>query len=78
MKNSKVIEAFILGKKGRAGNLFTDGQDLYSYNLKIGETRGTQKVVFNYTSKGEYESQTTSKHVNATKRAGALLVEVGG
>ena len=78
MKNSKVIEAFMYGYEGKAGNLFTDGQDLYSYNLKIGETRGTQKVVFNYTAKGEYQSQTTSNHVNATKRAGALLVEVGG
>jgi len=78
MKNSKVIEAFILGKKGKAGNLCTDGQDLYSYGLKIGETRGAQKVVFNYTAKGEFQSQTTSNHVNATKRAGALLVEVGG
>ena len=78
MKNNQVIEAFICGRKGRAGRLSTDGQSLYSYDLKIGETRGAQKVVFNYTSKGEYHSQTTSKHVNATKRAGALLVEVGG
>lgn len=78
MKNSQVIEAFIYGRKGEAGNLSTDGQALYSYGLKIGETRGTQKVVFNYTAKGIYHSQTTSNHVNATKRAGALLIEVGG
>ena len=78
MKNIQVIEAFISGKKGKAGNLFTDGQDLYSYGLKIGETRGSQKIVFDYTATGQYKSQTTSNHVNATKRAGALLVEVGG
>ena len=78
MKNSQVIEAFIYGRIGRAKNLYTDGQTLYSYGLRIGETRGVQKVVFNYTAKGEYQSQTTSNHVNATKRAGALLVEVGG
>ena len=78
MKNSKVIEAFIYGYEGKAGNLCTDGRNLYSYGLKIGETRGTQKVVFDYTATGEYQSQTTSNHVNATKRAGALLVEVGG
>mgnify|MGYP003128386584 CR=1 FL=1 len=78
MKNNQVIEAFICGRKGRAGRLRTDGQTLYSYELKIGETRGAQKVVFNYTEKGDYQSHTTTRHVNAAKRAGALLIEVGG
>jgi len=78
MKNNQVIEAFICGRKGRAGRLSTDGQTLYSYDLKIGETRCAQIVVFDYTATGDYQSATTSRHVNAAKRAGALLVEVGG
>jgi len=78
MKNNQVIEAFIYSRKGRSGRLSTDGQSLYSYDLKIGETRGAQKVVFDYTATGEYQSATTSRHVNAAKLAGALLVEVGG
>ena len=77
MTNKQVAQLFISGNAARAGRLWTDGQDLYSYDLKIGETRGIQKVVFNYTAKGVYQSQTTSTHVRLAERCGAKLIEVG-
>ncbi len=77
MKNKEVIQSFINNNYGRAGNLMTDGNDLFSYGLKIGETRVGYKVVFNYTASGEYQSKTTSKHVRLAERCGAKLIEVG-
>jgi hypothetical protein len=77
MKNKQVAQSFVDGNSGRAGRLWTDGNDLFSYGLKIGETRGVQKVVFNYTRSGDFKSQTTTKHVHLAKQCGALLVEVG-
>ena len=77
MKNKQVAQSFIDGISGRAGRLWTDGNDLFSYGLKIGETRGAQKVVFNYTRSGRFESQTTSRHVRLAEQCGAKLIEVG-
>ena len=77
MKNKQVAQSFIDGNSGRAGRLWTDGNNLFSYGLKIGETRGAQKVVFNYTRSGQFESQTTSTHVRLAERCGAKLIEVG-
>ena len=77
MTNKQVAQLFISGNAGRAGRLWTDGNDLVSYGLKIGETRGVQKVVFNYTRSGHFKSQTTSTHVRLTERCGAKLIEVG-
>ena len=77
MTNKQAVQSFILGHHGRAGHVYTDGQDLFSYGLKIGETRGAQKVVFNYTRSGQFESQTTSTHVRLAERCGAKLIEVG-
>jgi hypothetical protein len=46
------------------GHLRTDGQDLYSYDLKIGYTRPNgEKVLEQFTMKGDYRSHTTSRHV---------------
>ena len=77
MTNKQVVQSFIRGRRGRAGHIRTDGQDLFSYDLKIGETRGGQKIVFNYTRSGHFESQTTSKHVRLAEQCGAKLIEVG-
>ena len=77
MKNEEVIQSFISGTAGRAGNLMTNGSQLWSYGLLIGETRGAQKVVFNYTASGRFRSKTTSKHVRITERHGAKLINVG-
>jgi hypothetical protein len=77
MKNKEAIQSFIRGHHGQAGRIWTDGNDLFSYGLKIGETRGAQKVVFNYTRSGQFKSQTTSVHVKLAERCGALLIEAG-
>ena len=77
MKNKEAIQSFIRGHYGQSGRIWTDGKDLYSYGLKIGETRGAQKVVFNYTRSGHFKSQTTSVHVRLAERCGAKLIEAG-
>ena len=77
MTNKKAVQSFIRGIHAQAGRIWTDGENLFSYGLKIGETRGVQKVVFNYTRSGHFKSQTTSKHVRLVERCGAKLIEVG-
>ncbi len=52
--------------KSFTDNYWTDGYDLYSYQLKIGETLpdGT-KILYDYTrTAGSFISATTSRHVN--------------
>jgi hypothetical protein len=52
--------------KSFTDNYWTDGYDLYSYQLKIGETLpdGT-KMLYDYTkAAGRFISATTSRHVN--------------
>jgi hypothetical protein len=67
MRNENVIRAWLNGQRASAGNLSTDGSNLYSYNLLIGEGSGT--AIFNHTAGGgSYYSQTTSTHVGLAKR----------
>ena len=72
--NDGVIDAFLNCKTANAGRLKTDGQSLYSYDLRIAEhipdkEGGATTLVYDYTSKGgNYVSQTTSSHVGAIKR----------
>ena len=66
MTNLEVVKAWISGKAGKAGNLSTDGVNLYSYELQIGDTMlSGNKTVYDYTKGGSHgwKSQTTSKHV---------------
>jgi hypothetical protein len=61
-----VLQAWRDGKKIKSrSNLTTDGQNLYSYNLRIGHTNGKKKKILKiYTSKtSNFRSMTTSKHV---------------
>ena len=49
-------------------SLWTNGQELYSYALKIGLTEGNVKVLLNYTALGgSFVSHTTSTHVNKSR-----------
>ena len=72
--NDGVIDAFLNCKTANAGRLKTDGQSLFSYDLRIAEhipddEGGATTLVYDYTSKGgNYVSQTTSSHVGAIKR----------
>ena len=75
MRNGQVVAAWLRGVIAGTANLTTDGKDIYSYQLKIGETRNGEKVAFDYTSGGlrEYYSQTTSKHVGMIKRCADII-----
>ena len=66
MRNEQVIMAWIDGRPARngRGSLSTDGRHLLSYDLVIGD--GGR--IFDYTSSGEYYSQTTSCHVGLALR----------
>ena len=49
-------------------SLWTNGQELFSYALKIGLTEGNVNVLLNYTALGgSFVSYTTSTHVNKSR-----------
>ena len=75
IRNEDVVRAWTRGQEARAGNLWTDGESLYSYSLVIGKNKGGESIVFDYTSRGgAYYSQTTSTHVGlAAKQADQLM-----
>ena len=72
--NDSVVDAFLNQKPLNAGRLKTDGQSLFSYDLRIAEhipdkEGGATTLVYDYTSRGgNYVSQTTSSHVGLIKR----------
>ena len=67
--NKEVIRAFAWGSRAAAGNLYTDGRSLWSYDLKIAQRTPEGIVVGNFTSPGgQFHSVTTSKHVGMAKR----------
>jgi hypothetical protein len=68
MRNEEVVQMWLWGDTGRAGNLWTDGVKLYSYNLMIGDRSDCQIRIFDYTASGQYVSQTTSCHVGLAMR----------
>lgn len=72
MRNVKVVEAWLKGKRGRSGTgaLRTDGQRLYSYKILIGETdpNGT-RVVYDYRGPNKI-GLTVTRHVFCAIREG--------
>lgn len=76
MNNKEVPHAWAHGRKGKAGNLTTDGVSLWSYNMLIGERRpvGGQLV---YCCSTENHSHSTSAHQSLMRQAipyGAIVV----
>ncbi len=69
-----VIDAFLNCQPANGGRLKTDGQSLYSYDLRIAEhipqdDGSAITIVYDYTRGGNaYKSHTTSSHVGAIKR----------
>lgn len=68
VSNSIVASAWAqnLPARSHTGNFYTDGKEIYSYGLQIGDTTADgKKVVRDYTARGSYgfQSQTTSCHV---------------
>jgi len=84
MRNKDVVRAWAQGRPGQSTNLWTNGSDLYSYELKIGFTgEDGLKYVYNYTAKPDrnwmgnrveekFISQTTSCHVGLAKKVGYI------
>lgn len=70
MRNNDVARSWAHGRAARAANFWTDGRDLYSYNLKIGYTDDTgASVALDYTAPvGWFQSVTTSRHVSYARR----------
>lgn len=68
MTNAEVVKAWWWGREAKSGHLSTDGQSLWSYNLKIGGMKEGEKVAYNFRSSGSFVSVTTSKHVGLAAR----------
>jgi hypothetical protein len=63
--------------RARHLNLSTNGQELFSYALKIGLTEGNTKVLLNYTALGgSFVSHTTSTHVNKSREYSDKVIMV--
>ena len=68
--NRGVLRAWSQGREAHSNNsnLTTDGEDLFSYGLKIGVNFNGQCIVGDFTSPGgHFASMTTSCHVNGAK-----------
>ena len=77
IRNEDVVRAWTQGQSAKAGNLWTDGENLYSYSLVIGKNKGGESIVFDYTSRGgAYYSNTTSTHVGLAARHADQLMNV--
>jgi len=71
-KKEEIVKSWMKGEIASTDNFFTDGNRLYSYQLEIGITMGSRKIVYDYTKSGNaFKSKTTSDHVSQAKRAGA-------
>ena len=58
------------------GAYWTDGKDLYSYNLRIGTTtKEGKKVLLDFTAgTGFFRSSTTSTHVGKARRYATMIM----
>ena len=76
--NSEVPKYWMEGRKAKSGNgqFSTDGNNLFSYNKRIGATTTSgDKVVFDFTAPaGHKVSMTTSQHVGLAKRTSATVM----
>ena len=71
MTNEQIVNTFLNGGtfQRRYKALSTNGNALFSYNLKIAEHNSDGYVVYDYTAGGGHcVSQTTSTHVGLVKR----------
>ena len=76
--NKKVVESWAMGRPDSSGTLFTDGNNLFSYKLKIGITdEDGLKYVYNYTAPSNFKSKTTSTHVKMALRYARAIPPAG-
>lgn len=69
MKNEKVVTEWINGRSAENRTLKSNGVQLFSYALKIAEhvPFTNESFLWDYTTHGEFVSQTTSKHVGLVR-----------
>ena len=74
--NSDVAQQWVVNGEGvsHTGNLRTDGNRLWSYNLLVGATIAGKKVLANYTASGEFRSMTTSQHIGKARLTASEVV----
>lgn len=82
MKNAQVAKFWHANTpaKSRNGNFHTNGNDLYSYKLRIGYTDGYgQKVLYNYSNASgcKFISSATSAHINLSIFYADIIVKTG-
>ena len=82
MTNQKVVENWKLGKLGKSLHMSTDGNSLYSYEMKIGQTVIIKtegcltKVKHGLNVQSPYlYSRTTSKHVGIVRRYADKMID---
>ena len=77
IRNDDVVDCWKRGFRGQNRNMTTDGNNLFSYSLKIGYTDDKgQKVALDYTAPtGNFYSRTTSKHVSLAKSVTKIIEE---
>lgn len=76
MNTMSVINNYIHGIHGKSKNISTDGENLYSNNLKIGYTYNGIKYVYYYVH--EYKiSDITSRHVSQALKCLGLELSDG-
>ena len=74
--NSRVVYSWMNDKPCRSLHMKTDGNVLYSYMLRIGDTDlNGDKVLLDYTAKAlGYHSHTTSTHVNIARWVADVVI----
>ena len=83
MKNEKGVTEWINGRSAENRTLKSNGVQLFSYALKIAEhvPFTNESFLWDYTTHGEFVSQTTSKHVGLVRgifsraRMGYVLID---
>lgn len=76
MRNDELVAAWWWGREAKAGNIRTDGRNLWSYDDLIGKVGDEGRIVLDHTAGGDlgFISKTTSRHVNLAKRIARRLV----
>lgn len=79
VNNGTVPQYWVDGLAARSstGAFSTNGQQLYSYDLLIGDTcdKTGAKILRDYTARGKwgYQSQTTSTHVGKARQYATII-----
>ena len=74
-----VLSCWSLGASHKTPTLKTDGQNLFSYALKIGLTESNTKVLKDYTAPaGAFSTHTTSLHVNKARKYADKIINIDG